>query len=177
MFHIFTSEYDGEVSVVNPAAFPIYFGLHSCEPWIAKDGFMLAEVGEKELKRDCGRTGSYIQNGVVMKVSASVLSPIDVKQFAGIWELFDGKSEPFGVGEVHKIFGGSQIKERKCFGPFCDRMNKESNSHRFSCRHIYIRVAVSSDQGRPNQTEGKSSCGPISFANLSLLSWGIPINS
>src|SRR5712692_8185843 len=56
-------------------------------------------------------------------------------------------------------------------------MNEESNSHRFSCRHIYIRIAVSSDQGRPNQTEGKSSWGPISFANLSLSSWGIPINS
>ncbi len=93
--------------MVNPATFPIYFGLHSCEPWIAKDGFMLAEVGEKELKGDCGRTGVYVQNGVVMKVSASVLGPINIKQFAGIWELFDGEFKPLGVGEVHKIFSCS----------------------------------------------------------------------
>src|SRR5258708_8958952 len=56
-------------------------------------------------------------------------------------------------------------------------MNEESNSHRFSCRHVYIRITVWSDQGRPNQTEGKSSCGPISFANLSLSTCGILINS
>src|SRR5229473_7704428 len=56
-------------------------------------------------------------------------------------------------------------------------MNKKLNSHRFSCQHIYIQIVVLSDQGQPNQTEGKSSCGPISFASLSLSSWGIPINS
>ena len=59
-FHIFTSEYDGEVSVVDPAAFPIYFGLYSCEPWVVEDGFVLAKVGEEELKGDCGRTSVYI---------------------------------------------------------------------------------------------------------------------
>ena len=107
MFHIFTSEYDGKMSVVDPATFPIYFGLHSCEPWIAKDSFMLAEVRKEELKGDCGRTGAYVQNGVVMKVSASVLGSIDIEQFAGIWELFDGESEPLGIGEVHKVFGCS----------------------------------------------------------------------
>ena len=93
--------------MVDPATFPIYFGLHSCKPWIAKDGFMLSEVGEKELEGDCGRTSAYVQDSVVTKVSTLVLSPIDVKQFAGIWELFDGESEPFGIGEVHKIFGCS----------------------------------------------------------------------
>src|SRR5229473_3999294 len=56
-------------------------------------------------------------------------------------------------------------------------MNKKLNSHRFSCQHIYIQIVVLSDQGQPNQTEGKSSCGPISFASLSLSTCGIPINS
>jgi len=107
MFHICTSEYDGEVSVVDPAAFPIYFGLYSCKPWIAKDGFMLTEVREKELKGDHGGTSMYVQNGIVTKVSASVFSPIDIEQFAGFWELFDGKFEPLGIGEVHKVFGCS----------------------------------------------------------------------
>ncbi len=93
--------------MVDPATFPIYFGLHSCEPWIAEDGFMLAEVGEKELKGDCGGASMYIQNGVVTKVSASVFSPIDVEQFVGFWKLFDGKFEPLGIGKVHKIFGCS----------------------------------------------------------------------
>src|SRR5258708_33223357 len=39
-FGIWTSKNDGEVSVVNPPMFPIYFGLYSCEPWIAKDSLM-----------------------------------------------------------------------------------------------------------------------------------------
>jgi len=59
-FCVWTSENDGEVSVIDPAAFPIYFGLYSCEPWVVEDGFVLAKVGEEELKGDCGRTGVYI---------------------------------------------------------------------------------------------------------------------
>ena len=59
-FCVRTSENDGEVSVVDPATFPIYFGLHSYEPWVAKDGFVFTKVGEEELKGDCGRTGVYI---------------------------------------------------------------------------------------------------------------------
>ena len=59
-FSIWTSEDDREVSVVDPATFPIYFGLHSCKPWVAKDGFVFTKVGEEELKGDCGRTGAYI---------------------------------------------------------------------------------------------------------------------
>ncbi|SRR5216684_1108122 len=42
VFGIRASKNDGEVSVVDPAAFPIHFGLYSCEPWVAKDSLMFA---------------------------------------------------------------------------------------------------------------------------------------
>src|SRR5258708_36526061 len=51
-FCVRTSEYDREMGVVNPSAFPLYFGLYCCKPWIAEDGFMLAEIREKELQWD-----------------------------------------------------------------------------------------------------------------------------
>ncbi len=107
MFCIRTSENDREMSVVNPAAFPIYLRLYGCEPWIAEDGLMFAEVGEEELKGNSGGAGAYIENGVVTEVSTSVLGPINIEQFARVRELFDGEFEPFGLGEVHKVFGRS----------------------------------------------------------------------
>ena len=42
-----------------------------------------------------------------MKVSALVFGSINVEQFARVRELFDGEFEPFGVGEVHEVFGHS----------------------------------------------------------------------
>ena len=92
--------------MVDPATFPIYFGLYGCEPWVAKDGFVFAKVREKELEGDHGRASVYVQNGVVAKVSASIFSSIDIEQFAGVWELFDGEFKPLGIGKVHKVFGG-----------------------------------------------------------------------
>ncbi len=106
-FCIGASKYNGKVSVVNPASFPVYLGLHCCEPWVTEDGFVFTKVGEEELERDGGRPGSYIQDGVIAEVSALVFRAIDVEEFAGFWELFDGESKPFGVGEVHEVFGSS----------------------------------------------------------------------
>ena len=60
MFCVWTSKNDREMGVVDPTAFPIYFGLYGCKPWIAKDGFVFAKVGEEELKRNCGSAGAYI---------------------------------------------------------------------------------------------------------------------
>ncbi len=93
--------------MIDPATFPIYFGLHGCKPWVAKDGFVFAEVGEKELKGNCGRTGVYVQDGVITEVSASIFGAINIEQFMGIWELFNREFEPFGVGKVHEVFGCS----------------------------------------------------------------------
>src|SRR5258708_35741425 len=141
-FRVWASEYNGEVSMVNPTPFPIYFGLHRREPWVAKDGFVFAEVGEEELEWDGGRAGPNVQNGIIAEVSTSVFCSVYIEQFSGFRKLFDRELEPFCIGEVHKVFGCSGVKESDSFGPFCNRMNKESNSHRFSCRHIYIRIAV-----------------------------------
>ena len=77
--------------MVNPTSLPIYFRLHSREPWVAEDGFVLAEVGEKELERDSGRAGSHIQDGVVAEVSTSVFGSVDVEQLTRLRELFDGE--------------------------------------------------------------------------------------
>jgi len=60
MFCIQTSKNDRKMSVVNPTAFPIYFGLHGCKPQVAEDGFVFAKIGEEELERNCGSTGAYI---------------------------------------------------------------------------------------------------------------------
>ena len=38
-----------KVGMINPAVLPVYFRLDSCEPWIAKDGFVFSKVGEEEL--------------------------------------------------------------------------------------------------------------------------------
>ncbi len=59
-FRVWASEYDREVSVVNPTSLPIYFRLHSREPGIAEDGLVLAKVGEKELERNSGRSSSDV---------------------------------------------------------------------------------------------------------------------
>src|SRR5258708_38753817 len=130
------------MGVVDPTSFPVYFWLHCRKPRVAEDGFVFAEVGEKELERDGGGSGSDVQNGVVAEVSTSIFGSVYVEQFSGLRELLNGEFQPFRVGEVHEVFGCSRVEESDCFGPFCDRMNKESNSHRFSCRHVYIRVAV-----------------------------------
>ena len=82
-------EYDWEVSVIDPTSFPIYFRLCGCEPWVAKNGFVFAEVGKEELKRDGGRSGPDVQDSVIVEVSASVFCSVDVEQFAGFWELFN----------------------------------------------------------------------------------------
>ena len=68
---------------------------------------MFTKVREEELERDSDRSGSDIENGVVAEISTSVFCSIYVEQFAGFWELFDGESKPFGVGEVHEVFGSS----------------------------------------------------------------------
>ena len=106
-FCVWTSKNDRKVSVVDPAAFPIYFGLDSCEPWVAEDGFVFTKVGEEELEGNCCSTGAYIQDGIVAKVSTSVFGSVDVEQFARVQELFDGEFKPFGVGEIHEVLGGS----------------------------------------------------------------------
>ncbi len=93
--------------MVDPAPLPIYFRLHRCKPWVAEDGFVFTEVGKEELERDGGGSGSYIQDSIVSEDSASVFHPIDVEQLSGFWELLNGESEPFGVGEVHKVLGSS----------------------------------------------------------------------
>ena len=95
------------MGVVDPTSFPVYFWLHCRKPRVAEDGFVFAEVGEKELERDSGRTGSDIQDGVVAEVSASVFRSVDIEQFARFWELFDRELKPFGVGEIHEVFGSS----------------------------------------------------------------------
>ena len=59
-FCVRASEYDGEVSVVDPASFPIYFWLHSRKPWVTEDGFVFAKIGEKKLEGDSGVSGSNI---------------------------------------------------------------------------------------------------------------------
>ncbi|SRR5258707_14390367 len=48
-FCVWASEYDGKMSVVDPPTFPIYLWLRRGKPWVAKNGLMLAEVGEEEL--------------------------------------------------------------------------------------------------------------------------------
>ncbi len=79
------------MGVVNPASFPVYLWLHCCEPWVSEDGFMFAEIREKELEGNGSGPGSDIQNGVVAEVSTSVFGPIDVEQFLGFRELLDGE--------------------------------------------------------------------------------------
>ena len=93
--------------MVNPTPFPVYLGLHRCEPWISENGFVFAKIGEEELERDGGRPGSDVQDGVIAEVSASVLCSVNVKQLARFRELFDGEFKPLGIGEVHEIFGCS----------------------------------------------------------------------
>ena len=90
-FCIWTSKDDWEVSVVDPSAFPVYFRLHCCEPWVAKDGLMFSEVGKEELEWDGGGSSTNVQDSVVVEVSASVFRPIDVKEFARLWKLFNGE--------------------------------------------------------------------------------------
>ena len=90
-FRVWTSEDDWKVGVVDPSTFPVYFRLDCCEPWVAEDGFVFSEVRKEELEWDGGRSGTDIQDSVVAKVSASVFGTIDVKEFAGFWELFDGE--------------------------------------------------------------------------------------
>ncbi len=75
--------------MVDPTSFPIYFWLHRCKPWVAEDGFMFAEVGEEKFEGDGGRPGSYVQDGIVAEVSASVFCSIDVEQFTRFRKLFD----------------------------------------------------------------------------------------
>ncbi len=106
-FRIWASEYDREMSMVDPSTFPIYFGLYRREPWIAKNGLVFAKVGEEELEWDGSGSGLDVQNGVIMEVSTSVLGSVNVEQFAGFWKLFDGEFEPLGVGEIHEVFGCS----------------------------------------------------------------------
>jgi len=65
--------------VIDPTSLPIYLWLHRCEPWVAKNGLVLAEVGEEELERDSGGPGSDVQDGVVAEVSASVFRSIDIE--------------------------------------------------------------------------------------------------
>src|SRR5258708_1387225 len=59
-FCVGTPKYNREVGMVDPTSLPIYLWLHRCEPWVAEDGFVLAEVGEEELKRDSGSPGSDV---------------------------------------------------------------------------------------------------------------------
>ena len=75
--------------MVNPTSLPIYLRLHRCKPRVAENGFVFAKVGEEELKRDGGRSGSDIQDSVVAEVSASVFRSVNIEQFTGLWELFD----------------------------------------------------------------------------------------
>src|SRR5229473_1358939 len=89
LFCIWASEYDREMSMVDPSSFPIYFRLHGCEPWVAENGFVFAEVGEEELEGHGSGSCSNVQDGVVTEVSALVLCPIDVEQFTGFRKLFD----------------------------------------------------------------------------------------
>ncbi len=124
--------------MVDPTSFPVYLWLRRCKPRVAKDGFVFAKVGEEELERDGSGPGPDIQDSVVTEVSASILCSVYVEQFARLRELLDREFEPFCIGEVHKVFGCSGVEESDSFSPFCDRMNEESNSHRFSCQHIYI---------------------------------------
>src|SRR5258708_10419669 len=107
LFRIRASEYDREMSMVDPSMFPIYFGLYHREPWIAKNGLVFTKVREEELEQDGSGSGSDVQNGVIMEVSTLVLSSVNVEQFAGFWKLFDGEFEPLGIGEIHEVFGCS----------------------------------------------------------------------
>ena len=47
-FCIVGSEYYWELCVVDPPAFPIYFGLCGSEPWVSEDGFLLSKLGKVE---------------------------------------------------------------------------------------------------------------------------------
>src|SRR5229473_2642853 len=58
--HVWTPEYDREVSVVDPAPFPVYLGLHRREPWVTEDGFVFAKIGEKKLEGDSGVSSSNV---------------------------------------------------------------------------------------------------------------------
>ena len=75
--------------MVNPTSLPIYFRLHSREPWVAEDGFVFAKVGEEKLEGYRGRSGSDVQDGIVAEVSASVFCSINIEQFAGFRELLN----------------------------------------------------------------------------------------
>jgi len=59
------------------------------------------------LEGDCGGACAYIQNGIVAKISASVFSSVDVKDFMRVRELLDGEFKPLGIGKVHEVFGRS----------------------------------------------------------------------
>ncbi len=49
-----------KMSVVNPAMFPVYFGLHCREPWVAKDGFVFSKVREEKLEWNGSGPGSDV---------------------------------------------------------------------------------------------------------------------
>ncbi len=67
------------MGVVDPTSLSIYLRLHRCESWVAKNGLVVAEVGEEELERDGGGPGSDVQDGVVAEVSASVFHSINIE--------------------------------------------------------------------------------------------------
>ena len=77
--------------MIDPSLLPVYFGLHCREPWVPEDGLVFAKVGEEELERNGSRPSSDVQDGIVAEVSTSVFRSVDVEQFTGFWELFDGK--------------------------------------------------------------------------------------
>src|SRR5258708_10685277 len=76
---VWAPKYNGEMGMVNPTPFPVYFGLHCCEPWVAEDSLMFSKVGEKELESDGGGPGSDVQDGVVAEVSASVFHAVYIE--------------------------------------------------------------------------------------------------
>ena len=90
-FRIWASEYDREMSMIDPTSLPVDFRLHRCEPWVAENGLVFAKVGEEELERYGSGSCSDIQDGVIAEVSASVFCSINVEQFAGFRKLLDGE--------------------------------------------------------------------------------------
>jgi hypothetical protein len=64
--------------MVDPALSPIDLGLECCEPWVAKDYFVLPQVGQEELKCGLFRSGLDLQVSEKLEFSALVRGAIDV---------------------------------------------------------------------------------------------------
>jgi hypothetical protein len=83
--------------MIDPASFPVDFGLKSCEPGVAQDYFVFSQVGQEELK--CGLLGSSLDLQVCeeLELSTFVWGAIDIKEFSWFLEALDRHVEVFCV--------------------------------------------------------------------------------